>query len=405
MTEQVFAKPINGDQWQWYLSGVNDAVPLEGSLDSLVAALPSDKPRVTLLLPGQQFVSAEVELDARQRRHAAKLVPFELEDELCSSVEQTHFSFSSASGDRVPVLYGSKERCEGPIKSLDEKGCDVRLVLPEYLFLPYQQGWITLFFDGEVMLVRSSEHKGFAIEAELAQTWLQYSQADFGLAEGIQLIGPDSESIEALESMIPADLDELNRDQKVSSFWQLLPSAPLVSELNLRRGALSRQLPFKAWWGLWRFPVYVFAAAFIVSILVNFLAYRAYKGEESKVRESMNAVYLDAVPNGRLGDVERLLESKLKGSNISDAQPSNMVFILSKLAEAIAKTDSAKISSINYNGEQRSLQATIEVDALSTLSALRNAMIELGIESESPRTSALNDGYQARMTVSEAQDG
>jgi general secretion pathway protein L len=401
VTAQVFAKPLDGDQWQWYLAGANDDTPFEGDLDSLVAALPSDNTRVTLLLPGQQFVSAEVELDAKQRRHAAKLVPFELEDELCSSVDQTHFSFSAADGDRVSVLYGNKERCEIPIKSLDDKGCDVRLVLPDYLFLPWSEGQVSLFYDGDILFVRNGEHRGFAIEAELAQTWLLHSQSELSGVDQLNLIGPDEESVAALENLVPADLDELDRDVRVSSFWHLLPLAPAVSSLNLRRGALSRQLPYKNWWALWQFPVYIFAAAFVVSILVNFLAYRAYKADAVEVREATNAVYLDAVPNGRLGDVERMLESKLKGSKVSVSQPSNMVFILSKLAEALEKHDAADISSLNYNGEQRSLQVTIQVDALNTLSTLRETMKEIGLESESPRTSALNDRYQARMTVRE----
>ena len=88
---------------------------------------------------------------------------------------------------------------------------------------------------------------------------------------------------------------------------------------------------------------------------------------------------------------------------ISFYAPTNLVYLLSKVTQVVAASDNARLTNFNYNGDQMHLQLTLEVDALSTLGDIRAALTKLGVSSESPRTTALGEGYQARMRLSEAK--
>lgn len=410
MTDQLFAREISPGHWQWLSCNENgqwcsDAYG-SGDSEALCVGLLSATP-VNVIFRGQQVISTEVELDSKQRKHAAKLIPFELEDELSSNVDAMHFSFAHAGDKKTSVLYAEQSSCSGAIQDLDQQGCDVRTALPDYLLLAKADDEICLLLEAGIVSARLSEHWGFSAEQELAPLILarHADQSAFSVTppERIKLIANTDEELNQLISFLPEAWLEIIREELIGSFWDCVDVSVSAGALNMRRGALSRQLPFTKWAAQWKKPAIFFALAFLCAVIVNVAAYFSAKSDEKVIRDAINNVYLDAVPNGRLGDVEGILKSKLKTVDTKTSAPSNFSYLLSKVIAVLDEQSEVTITSFSYSGEQEALQLTLEFTALSALTDIRAKLTELGVRSDSPRTTSLGDGYQARMKIQEAK--
>ncbi len=415
MSDQVIAKELHPGVWEWCICSDQSTATgrnfHSGDGEALAAFLPSASTPVNVVMRGQQVVATEVELDAKQKKHAAKLIPFELEEELSSSVDNLHFAFGQFAENRVPVLYAEKESCEGPLSDLGAQGCDVRVALPDYLMLRRSPNGVTILSENNFVSVRLSEHWGFTIELALASVLFeritQHSALKDNPPEEVLLVAENETDIAVITTWLPSEWledDTISVDVIEGGFWDCVDTSVSAVSLNLRRGRFARQLPFGRWWRLWKAPAIVLGVAFFVAILVQVAGFYFAKNEGQQVREKMNEVYLQAVPNGRLGgDLERLLESKLKSQNTASSEPTNFMFLLSQVTGVIAADDKTTLSSFSYSGDQRSLQLTLEFDSLSSLAEFRSTLQQRGVASDSPRTTSVGDKYQARIKIREAK--
>jgi general secretion pathway protein L len=110
VTQQVFARALHDGLWQWRQTDAEGrwqgASFHTGDSEALKSALPSSTTPVNIVVRGQQVVATQIRLDAKQSKHAAKLIPFELEDELSGSVDELHFAFKAAEDDHFSVCCG-----------------------------------------------------------------------------------------------------------------------------------------------------------------------------------------------------------------------------------------------------------------------------------------------------------
>ena len=409
MAEQLIVRELSNDQWEWYVCDEQGEWLRSdhGDTEAMFEQVPNASLPVTVLVRGQQVIATQVPLDAKQRRHAARLIPYELEDQLSANVDSLHFSYTPTSESDFSVIYAEADFCNATITAFDENGCDLRLAVPDYLMLLRPEDGATLVLDNGIVYGRFSRHWGFAVESELAEIIVQRLADHSALKDKppavLWLAAGDEEELELLMAMLPDAWQDIPKERKVADFWTYAAPDSVASELNLRKGRLARQLPLRKWWLQWRLPLYFLAAAVFASLLVNFGLYMSAKSEQKRLVEEMNAAYLEAVPGGRLGDVERFLEARLGGGNKSADLPTNLVYLISKVTKVVAADDAAKLASFNYSGDQRSLQLTMEFSSLAALAEFRNRLQSEGIESDSPRTSAAGEGYQARLKVQEAQ--
>lgn len=408
MTDQIYAREISPGHWQWASCGSDgrwrDDAYQSGDSEALAQGMPANTP-VNVVLRGQSVVATEVSIDAKQRKHAAKLIPFELEDDISAGVDELHFSFAHGDGDTTSVLYADEQQCVEAINDIAEQGCDVSTALPDYLLLQREQNQVVMLLEAAILTVRLSEHWGFSVEQELAPVVIARLAEQSALRDdpptSVKLIANSEVELDSLRAIVPESWQAIPLLTELGGFWDSVDTKAGPTALNLRRGALSRQLPFAKWWAFWKFPSIVFAVAFICAIFVNVAAFLGAKSEEKTIREDINAVYLQAVPNGRLGDVEGILESKLKSVRVASSEPSNFSYLLSKTVEALGEDSGITITSFSYNGDQRALQLTLEFSSLNLLTEMRSRLSNAGVESDSPRTSSLGDGYQARIKFRE----
>lgn len=409
MTERVFARQIQGDLWQWRLLKSHGEWASDtwdtGDDEALKQTMPGSAP-VLVMLNGQAIVSTDAEMDEKDKRHIAKLLPFEMEEQLIDNVEDLHFSYGEIVDGHIPVLYARDEIVQEPIESLTELGCDVFHALPDYLMLTLPEGGgATIVLDAGIVYVRLSTTVGFSIDVELASTVISRISTEYDLGARVHLVAEKDEEIKQLHGWLPKHWLEESGPEVVASralFWDMVDISLSSEFLNMRRGKFGRSLPVNRWINTWKIPGIFLGVAFLLAVASQLSIYLTAKSEVSDLRKEINMVYKDAVPNGRPGDPEGALRSLARGSATNTNEPTNFMSLLSKVSQSIATSKKTSLTTFSYNGAQRTLQLTLEVDSIGELSTLREDFTKRGVQSDSPRTNRVGEKYQARIKVTES---
>lgn len=409
MAEKLFARQSNDGLWQWRVADANgdwvSDVYHTGDNEALAEAARSDNFPLTILLPGESVVSTTAEIDAKEKRHLAKLLPYELEEEVIGNVDEMHIAHTFTGANTLAVAYIANNEMEAMLKPLHDAGCDVRVVLPDYIAVRRDNGGATLIMDDHKIIVRNGEYSGFSIETVLAPIILSNIDQELDFAATIHLVADSEDQLNRLESWLPEAWTheqgpEVTRE--IGGFWDWIDTGNLNKLLDLRCGNYSRQIPLKRWALLWKTPLIAIAAAYIIAIVVGFSEYQVAKGEHKAIVAEMNDVYMKAVPKGRPGDPEGRLKGLVSGiKGGGGGEPSNLMVLLAGVASDI-KASNITVSSMRYNADQRELMMNIEGDSFGALESLRSSAEKKGFTAELMRVEARGDKQSARIKVSEA---
>lgn len=410
MAERIFVRKLQENQWQWRAL-VDDSAWEEnyfnGDIEQLREAVQEESAPVCLLLPGEQAVVRSAPVENVDKKHLAKLLPYELEDQLIDSVDDLHFSFAAVEDDHVNLIYLGADSLTESLEELVSGSLDIQQIFPDYLLLQQQECAGVLLLEGEKVIAKFGMSNGFAIEVNIAPIVLERLEEQLAFEEvSLNLVADDQDSLNILRSCLPdawLNNENITINEREGSYWDVVDTSILSSSINMRSGNFARQLPFAKWWEAWKTSAYVAAASFVVAFVVTFGDYMVQKNEGKKIRSQIQQVYLQAVPNGRKGDEENRLKSLLKGKGSKSSEPTNLMQLLSGLSSSMNQQKDIKLSNFRYNGDQRELQVNIEVKGLGELGKFRELLTSNGLTSGSPRTTRRGDFYQANMKILEAK--
>ena len=407
MTERVYARPIENGLWQWRVAdgqgGWQSEEYATGDNEALQAALPNSSTPVTLIVPGADVMACDVPSAGLDKKHLAKMLPFELEDQVIDPVENLHMSYGEMGEESVPVHYIKTDKFASILAPLTEVGCEVVESIPDFTLLEVEANTIALLYDGQSIIVNIGNSRRFTTDAQLAKPIFERLEIDFDAITRLELIAETYEELEKLHTWIPEVWDDdFEISMNESHFWNRISSAHAQGNMNLRRGEFARRLPFERWAQIWKIPAAAMGVAFIVATILMAGEYFVAKGEAKQIRKNIQEVYLKAVPNGKKGDEEGRLRAMLKNVSKTGSQPTNLMDLLGGVSKVIGQMDTVKLSNFRYNGDQRELQVTIEIKSLNELNQFKEKLEGQGLKVDSPRSSAQGDAYQARMKISEA---
>ena len=133
----------------WYPPGASSAprrLDSEAEFEQL-KAMASGRSALIFAAPGTPLRLQEVEYSAAEKRHIAKSLPFLLEEEFASDIEELHFASVSLGRERLGVVSCAHDTMQAWSEQLDEIAPTARWI-PEPLLLPWREGedwfWDTL---------------------------------------------------------------------------------------------------------------------------------------------------------------------------------------------------------------------------------------------------------------------
>lgn len=375
----------------------------QGDGAALRRSLPQQNLEVCLLLSGTEVVTQLVSYSSKERRHLARLIPFELEDDVTTELEELHFAIGKPGDGEVPTAYVNREWLATQIADLEALGFEVSHCLPEPLLLPRPENGWTLRLDDELQ-VHYGMGLAFAVEPVMATAALSSLAETALLPERLLLMADDQTGLDTLYDSLPPVLQEqlttLDIELQLADRWDGF-ALDRYDSLDLRQGSFARQLPFTKWWREWRSVAVVGAIALFGYVGVSVAQIQVSSAQTAELREEINGVFRQVVPQGAIADPEQQLRSKIAEYE-GGSTGGSVVEMLATLGPLIASDDNVNMRRLTYNDQRDEMQVTLDAKSNSDILQLSNAINEKGLRAVPQNMSRSGDRQQANMTITRA---
>ena len=419
MRKQLFLQlpadgPSEAGDWCWVVR--DDERPggslFRGSLaDSVKQAAGA---RVVVLVPGVDVLLASVELPGLNRQRLARAVPFALEEQLASDVEELHFALGQRDDDgRIHNAVVAREKIAAWLEQLRAAGLQADVMLSEVLAVPREAAndagrhW-SLLIDGARCLLRSDGQQGLALDldnlAVVLQAALDEAGDDLPARLDVKVCGDvdfsASDHYRQLgETCAAAGIELVLQPQEDDGTLLLARGFDEKAAINLLQGDYSRRGQLEKLLRPWRPAVLLLGLWLVVQLGAMGLEYQRLSAQNEEMREQITTLYREAFPQARKVvnprvQMERGL-AKLRGGG--GAQMDLLGFI-AKAGPILKATPGLKLRSLRY--KENRLDIELEIGSLQTLDKLKQRLgDEAGLAVEIVSASSRDGKVESRIAL------
>jgi len=284
--------------------------------------------RVTVLVPSEDVLLAKAELPEMKGTKLARAVPYALEEQLATDVEDVHVAIGNRDeAGKVANAVVLRQTIDSWLERLKSAGLQPDVMSPEVFGIHWDDGvnsrkW-SLVIDGKHALLRTGQQSGLAFDEENLVPVMQVALSEAGdqLPSALTVVTCGDELFDS-----PAGKNELItlcEQQSVEvSFQQFDDSSRMLlaqgfdesNAINLLQGDYSRKEQLGKLLRPWK-PALVILAIFVV-LKVGILAvdYGRLSSLVGRQQAEMESVFKQAMPGSRLvqGSEKALMERALK---------------------------------------------------------------------------------------------
>lgn len=427
MTE-LWVRQINSDlelpHYRWYASesGEHGNCPLP----ELARRWPEAS--LTLLVSGVDCPSRCLAFNPEEKRHLARLMPYELETDLAQDINGLHVALGLPAQREAPeviVSYMDKRALAARIEVLEGAGFDVRHCYAEPLLLPASaESWL-LRWSGEHVDISWGAGRAASIDLSMLGVFLdsllQTSSAAQALApHSLRLQALTAEGLETLHAHVSAsDLIQATQPRimtvQLENIWQGVvdagqnaggKSGKLAASMpDLRQGAFSRPVRWQKFWRPARLPVMAAALAALTFAAVTVIETQLNNQRFRSLQQDIESTYREVVPGGMLVDAEQQLRAQL-GQLRGGASDGSVLAMLNKITPHISQNTQLSINRLSYSGSstatamgelQLSVEAASNTDILQFAEQLGNS----GLQARAQNITQAGNRQQASMIITE----
>lgn len=329
--------------------------------------------RVIAVVAADDVLLLDAPRVSKQRGQFAKAVPFALEDQLVSSVEDMHFAFpEKLAGERVPVAAVSRNAMQAWIARLVEAGVRADAMFAETQLLPVSDEAGTVAIDGTRAAWRSTTSQGGACDVA-------------GLNEWLAVIRAGEPALRALDvydfrrgSPPPPIADRgLRYHPSPSDFLAFLAAQtaaePVINLLQGEFAPLHRQAPTQK---LWRNAAMLCAAAVLLAFVYLIADYVKASHQADQLEDSARQVLHDTFPqmDNVAGDPRQLMQSALENLR-GGADATGLLYTLTKIAPILSSTTRTTLTGLEYHNA--TLELGLRAPDVQTLDRMREQIATL----------------------------
>ncbi len=365
---------------------------LPGAAESAVAR------RVIAIVPGTDVYLAEPVLPVKSSAKLLQLVPFALEEQMATDIDDMHFAVGRRD-DRpgTPVAAVSRRQMQSWVEGLRAANLHVDAIHAETSALPVTPNGVTLLVDDARVFVQREGAPGAVLDVQ-------------PLIEAVQLAlasGDDSRehvTIYLTEAVYEneRDLFEGLREFTASLQLKLLPDGPLPllaanvmtkPSINLLQGVYAPKTRLRLSLRPWRY-----AAALLATFLALHLGLKAWQyfdlqRKERNLDTQIAEVFQQAMPGAPVPDTisaRKQVEMRLNALR-GGGPTSGVMTTLGVLVDAMAQAPGASLEALSYRDNTTDLR--ILAPSVDQLDKIQHGVVERGlsadIQSATPRDSKI----------------
>lgn len=373
----------------------------EGDSESLLATLQGSQRPVVLLIPGYRVVTSLLPYNKKEAKHFLKLLPYEIEDDVLSNVDALHFSVGAKTDETVVVAYVDREWFRDLIQWCENEGIVVERSMADFQCLQAVGDELTLWFTGDYLWGHRANGLGFSVAQHLSQALLKdllANQQDPEFPWVVNVYVPDIETKELVETHIMPPVEyHLSVGEPMFDFTQ-------ANAMDFSTGSFGKKLPVNEWWQQVRSVGILAAVAFALFIGVTALDIITLQKQREQNQFALVESYRTVVPSGPTEGAVRRLQARLGTGGNTSNEPSNSVYLLSKIAPILSNL-SIEMDTLNYSHRDAALRVNIKAKSFNNIEQLRQQLGGQGVQAELQSSNAVDEGFQARLLIQLASEG
>ncbi|EHK7735508.1 type II secretion system protein GspL [Escherichia coli] len=324
-----------------------------GETDPLLAGLLPRYP-AWVLVPSDRIAFHQVTLPHRTWRQRLQVLPFLLEEQLATDIEQLHFAILHQTGGRCNVAVVEKSVMHHWLTYCGQLGVREVRLLPDVLMLPLAtEGWSAVRLAGQ-WLFRSDRYAGMTVEL----SWL---------TQFLSLTAPpviESYSVPPAQCM---GLESTEwRTQPVRDLLQLAAECEGYDGADLRQGIFARQGTWYARFRPWRYVAgALLACVFLAGSNAGLAHYRLWQQAEFWQHESVR-VYQELFPGETVvKDPHRQMLRHLQQST-SNNMP-ELGGVIHQLQQLLPETSTIRLQALAWDSSSQTLKIDLQAASFQAL--------------------------------------
>lgn len=366
--------------------------------DLAEAALRAQGERVVVVVPAGEILSLAVELPAMPAAKLRRAVPYALEEQFATEVDELHFALGRRQADgMLPVLAVSRERMDGWQAVLAAHELKPHACVNEALLLPWREGELSLLLEPQGALLRGSAWQAYSLGYDQLEAMLELALDESG-ARQLHVYDARGETAE------PPGWGGLPQDvtlhhQHVDNVLAFLAEGYDDGVINLLQGEYSRKEQLGKLWRPWRASAALLAAWLLLLGLSAVIDYSRLSGEEERLYQAIEQVYRDTFPEARnIVNPKVQMERKLAELQ-SGGGGGPFLNLLAASAPLIKAQPDSTLQNLRYR--QGELELELELKDLPALDALKEQLQQGGLMVEIRNATSAEGKVESRLVLRE----
>lgn len=390
MSERLLIRLHADGQLSWLAQDAGGRVLSGTNAGAPPAATLARSQRIIVLVPSEHVVLLEADAVSTRRAQLAKAVPFALEDQLASPVEELHFALpDTIAGGRIAVAIVARATLRGWIDTLAQAGISADVMIPEALALAANAEKATLMIEPERALLRWSATHAVACDPPALSQWLSLVAA------------PAAEVFDfrqAPRQTLPITVSGYH-ERQLDALTFLAAQLVREPELNLLQGefaASHRHLPLPQ---LWRRAALLAAAAVVLAIVYAAGDWLRLNRESDRLEDEQRAALRANLPElaNVAGDPRQLMESALARMRGGE-NGSGLLALLDRIGPILAGTTRMSLKSVEYRNA--TLEIGLRAPDVPALDLVREQLTNIGLHAEVTSANTSDKGVDGRLHIS-----
>lgn len=440
----LWLRQVSGDaeqpcyRWIDFESGEKGS----GTLSEMAARWPEAS--LTLLIAGTDCPSRRLAFRPEEKKHLARLIPFELEADLAQEIAGLHVALGMPMQDKkksvqspradttsadetaseVVVSYIDRRELGARITTLETVGFDVRHCYAEPLLLPASDTMWVLRLDGDQVDICWGTGAAASVDLSMLAVFLDLVlqapvAAGARLPQSLQLQALSSDELEVLQARVSASTLVQTWQPEVETtlldgVWDgichpgVANSADKVSPAipDLRQGEFARPVRWQKIWRPVRLPLIAASAAALTFAAVTLLETQLNNQRFRTLQQDIESAYREVVPAGVLVDAEQQLRAQL-GQLRGDTSGGSVLALLDRVTPQLVQNAQVSINRLSYNGSNAAtarseLQLSIEAASNTDILQFSEQLNNNGLQARAQNMTQSGSRQQASLIITES---
>lgn len=393
---QLFDDQLQDCNWLRFNERTPAGQARPGKLSEILTEAASS--RLVLILPAASVVLHKVSIVAKSRAQIAAALPYALEDELASDIEQMHFAYRTLdrSGNQLVAVL-ERNLVQRLHALVTRHHFESVLLLPQILTVPWQPDSWSLFVQREQALLRKDLSDGYAMDVvampELLTTekelYRQQHDGEGAPELNIYNFSPDQE-VEG-GSLLGGDSEAL---AVMARYWLDNPD----TEINLFQGEYQIVRPMRDLLRQWSMAAGIAVIALVIYLMNvavdNYLLARERDGLEASMQSLYETIFNEK-PAGNPADSMR---KKLVSLGSESGDGNNFISVILLSGREFLADSQTSITRLRYTGND--MEVDLETSSIEQLEKLQQKLIAASVQAQLKAVSNDNGKVRGRLVVS-----